>query len=89
VSSSGHLRSPVVFDDLDFAFRDYDPFGAHGQSKTANVLFAVEATRRWANDGITANALMPAASRPSFSATSAAPRTSSRRSSATGRQEAF
>jgi NAD(P)-dependent dehydrogenase (short-subunit alcohol dehydrogenase family) len=59
VSSSGHLRSPVIFDDLDYAFRDYDPFGAYGQSKTANVLFAVEATRRWAEDGITANALMP------------------------------
>jgi NAD(P)-dependent dehydrogenase (short-subunit alcohol dehydrogenase family) len=59
VSSSGHLRSPVIFDDLDYAFRDYDPFGAYGQSKTANVLFAVEVTRRWSDDGITANALMP------------------------------
>ena len=59
VSSGGHLRSPVVFDDIDFAFRDYDPFGAYGQSKTANVLFAVEATRRWADDGIISNALMP------------------------------
>lgn len=59
VSSGGHLRSPVVFDDIDYAFRDYDPFGAYGQSKTANVLFAVEATRRWASDGIVANALMP------------------------------
>ncbi|GFG51772.1 oxidoreductase [Mycolicibacterium agri] len=61
VSSAGHLRSPVVFDDIDYAFRDYDPFGAYGQSKTANVLFAVEATRRWADDGITANAVMPGA----------------------------
>ncbi|MEO8185169.1 MAG: SDR family NAD(P)-dependent oxidoreductase [Deltaproteobacteria bacterium] len=59
VSSSGHLRSPVVFDDVDYAFRDYDPFGAYGQSKTANVLFAVGAGARWARDGITANALMP------------------------------
>ncbi|HET7665069.1 MAG TPA: SDR family NAD(P)-dependent oxidoreductase [Mycobacterium sp.] len=59
VSSGGHLRSPVVFDDIDYAYRDYDPFGAYGQSKTANVLFAVEATRRWASDGIVANALMP------------------------------
>ena len=59
VSSGGHLRSPVVFDDIDYAFRDYDPFGAYGQSKTANVLFAVEATRRWAAEGIFANALMP------------------------------
>lgn len=59
VSSSAHLYSPVIFDDLDFAFRPYEPFLAYGQSKTANVLFAVEATRRWAGDGITANALMP------------------------------
>jgi NAD(P)-dependent dehydrogenase (short-subunit alcohol dehydrogenase family) len=59
VSSAGHLRSPVVFDDINFAFRPYDPWLAYGQSKTANVLFAVEATRRWAGDGITANALMP------------------------------
>ena len=61
VSSGGHLRSPVVFDDIDYAFRDYNPFSAYGQSKTANVLFAVEATRRWADDGIMSNALMPGA----------------------------
>ena len=61
VSSSGHQISPVIFDDPHFAFRPYDPWLAYGQSKTANVLFAVEATRRWAADGITANALMPGA----------------------------
>ncbi|MFK0045920.1 SDR family NAD(P)-dependent oxidoreductase [Streptomyces sp. NPDC090741] len=61
VSSTGHQSSPVVFDDVNFAFRAYDPWLAYGQSKTANVLFAVEATRRWAADGITANALMPGA----------------------------
>ncbi len=59
VSSSGHGASPVVFDDLFFERRPYAPGLAYGQSKTANVLFAVEATRRWAADGITANALMP------------------------------
>jgi NAD(P)-dependent dehydrogenase (short-subunit alcohol dehydrogenase family) len=59
VSSSGHAASPVVFDDLFFERRPYDPGLAYGQSKTANVLFAVEATRRWAAAGITANALMP------------------------------
>lgn len=59
VSSTGHLRSPVVFDDIHFAHREYDPWSAYGQSKTANVLLAVEATRRWADDGIVANALMP------------------------------
>jgi NAD(P)-dependent dehydrogenase (short-subunit alcohol dehydrogenase family) len=59
VSSSAHHRSPVVFDDIHFERRPYDPWSAYGQSKTANVLFAVEATRRWAEDGITVNALMP------------------------------
>ena len=59
VSSSGHLASPVVFDDLHFERREYNPWQAYGQSKTANVLLAVEATRRWADDGIVANALMP------------------------------
>jgi NAD(P)-dependent dehydrogenase (short-subunit alcohol dehydrogenase family) len=59
VSSSAHLRSPVVFEDIHFRQRSYEPWAAYGQSKTANVLFAVEATKRWASDGITANALMP------------------------------
>ncbi|ADP83061.1 SDR family NAD(P)-dependent oxidoreductase [Pseudofrankia inefficax] len=59
VSSSAHHRSPVVFDDIHFERRPYDPFSAYGQSKTANVLFAVEASKRWATDGITVNALMP------------------------------
>ncbi|MFY1624257.1 SDR family NAD(P)-dependent oxidoreductase [Micromonospora sp. WMMD723] len=61
VSSAAHLRSPVVFDDIHFRQRPYDPWEAYGQSKTANVLFAVEATRRWADDGIVSNALMPGA----------------------------
>ncbi|MBG1245091.1 SDR family NAD(P)-dependent oxidoreductase [Nostoc sp. NZL] len=61
VSSSGHLISPVVFDDIHFGFRPYDPLLAYGQSKTANILFAVGATARWFRDGITVNALMPGA----------------------------
>jgi NAD(P)-dependent dehydrogenase (short-subunit alcohol dehydrogenase family) len=59
VSSSAHLRSPVVFEDIHFQRRPYEPWAAYGQSKTANVLFAVEASARWRADGITANALMP------------------------------
>jgi NAD(P)-dependent dehydrogenase (short-subunit alcohol dehydrogenase family) len=59
LSSVGHKRSPVVFDDINFTTRPYDPLIAYGQSKTANVLFAVEATRRWAGDGITVNAVHP------------------------------
>jgi NAD(P)-dependent dehydrogenase (short-subunit alcohol dehydrogenase family) len=63
VSSSAHRLSPVVFEDIHFERREYDPWLAYGQSKTANVLFAGEATKRWASDGITANALMPGAIR--------------------------
>jgi NAD(P)-dependent dehydrogenase (short-subunit alcohol dehydrogenase family) len=59
VSSTAHMRSPVVFDDLHFERRDYDPQAAYAQSKTANSLFAVEATRRWAADGIVTNAVNP------------------------------
>ena len=61
VSSTGHLYSPVVFDDLHFRFRPYDPLLAYAQSKTAAILFGVGATARWAGDGITANALNPGA----------------------------
>ena len=61
VSSRAHLNSPVVFDDVDFAHRAYDPALAYAQSKTANVLFAVAAARRWADDGIAVNALHPGA----------------------------
>jgi NAD(P)-dependent dehydrogenase (short-subunit alcohol dehydrogenase family) len=61
VSSSGHLFSPVVFDDINFNFRPYDPLLAYGQSKSAVNLFAVGASRRWADDGITVNALNPGA----------------------------
>jgi NAD(P)-dependent dehydrogenase (short-subunit alcohol dehydrogenase family) len=59
LSSRGHLRSPVVFDDINFERREYAPFLAYGQSKTANVLFAVGASDRWADDGITVNAVHP------------------------------
>jgi NAD(P)-dependent dehydrogenase (short-subunit alcohol dehydrogenase family) len=59
LSSAGHRRSPVVFDDINFERRDYDPWLAYGQSKTANVLFAVGASARWAGDGILANAVHP------------------------------
>ena len=60
-SSEAHLRAPLAFDDVNFTSRPYDPMLVYGQSKTANVLFAVEAARRWASDGISANAIHPGA----------------------------
>lgn len=61
LSSNAHFFSPVMFDDLDFENRPYEPFSAYGQSKTACVLLAVEATRRWSDEGILANAVNPGA----------------------------
>jgi len=59
VSSSAHLRAAVDFEDIHFLRRAYEPWTAYGQSKTANILFAVEAAKRWVDYGITMNALMP------------------------------
>lgn len=59
LSSAAHLGSPVIFEDIHFTRRQYDPQLAYRQSKTANVLFAVEATRRWGSKGVTVNAVMP------------------------------
>ncbi|GAA2756848.1 SDR family NAD(P)-dependent oxidoreductase [Actinopolymorpha rutila] len=59
VSSTAHMRSGIDFHDLHFERRGYDPQIAYAQSKTANSLFAVEATRLWAPDGIVANAVNP------------------------------
>lgn len=59
LTSGAHMRSPVVFQDIQFDRREYDPQAAYAQSKTADSLFAVEATRRWAEQGIFANAVNP------------------------------
>lgn len=59
VSSAGHRFSPVIFDDINFERRNYDPFKAYGQSKTANILFAVGLDRRGKDEGIRAFALHP------------------------------
>lgn len=61
LSSTGHLFSPVLFDDLGFDFVPYTPIGAYGQSKSAAALLAVAISRHWADDGITCNALHPGA----------------------------
>jgi NAD(P)-dependent dehydrogenase (short-subunit alcohol dehydrogenase family) len=59
VSSWGHRFSNVVFDDLHYQRRDYSPWLGYGQSKTANILFAVALDARGADDGIRAFSLHP------------------------------
>ena len=61
VSSRGHHFAPVDFDDPNFVEREYHKWLAYGQSKTANVLFAVGLERRLGAAGVHANALHPGA----------------------------
>lgn len=41
LTSYAHRRAGVDFHDPNFEHRDYDPWVAYGQSKTANALFAI------------------------------------------------
>ena len=49
----------MLFDDINFERHRYAPWQAYSQSKTANILFTVEAARRWAPEGVVVNALTP------------------------------
>lgn len=59
LSSRGHHLAPVDFHDPNFSTRAYDPWLAYGNSKTANVLFAVGLEQRFGSKGIHAYALHP------------------------------
>lgn len=59
LSSIGHRRSGINFDDMHYRQRPYDKWEAYGQAKTANSLFAVGFNERFADLGINANAVMP------------------------------
>jgi len=61
VSSRAHQRAGMDFDDPQFQHRAYDRWQAYGQSKTANVLFAVELDRRGEASGVRAFAVHPGA----------------------------
>lgn len=58
VSSGAHRRSGVVFDDIMLE-KSYDPWLAYGQSKSANILHAVELQKRLGPEGVTSVSLHP------------------------------
>jgi NAD(P)-dependent dehydrogenase (short-subunit alcohol dehydrogenase family) len=58
LSSAAHKGMKLRLDDLQWRKRPFS-LAAYGESKTANILFAQEATRRWGPDGIFANAVLP------------------------------
>jgi NAD(P)-dependent dehydrogenase (short-subunit alcohol dehydrogenase family) len=58
LSSRGHRRSPIRFDDLQFE-TGYDKWKAYGQAKTANSLFAVQLDALGRAAGVRAFAVNP------------------------------
>ena len=48
------MISPVVFDDIHFQQRQYEPWLGYGQAKTANSLTAVAIQSLFESDGIEA-----------------------------------
>lgn len=61
VASLAHRRSGISFEDPNFTTtkNPYSHGNAYGQSKTANMLHAVELSNRYSVDGITAVSLHP------------------------------
>lgn len=59
LSSSGHKRSGVVFEDIMFDRRPYEKWQAYGQAKSANSLFAVRLDALGADAGVRAFAVHP------------------------------
>jgi NAD(P)-dependent dehydrogenase (short-subunit alcohol dehydrogenase family) len=59
LSSIGHRRSAVSFDDVHFNAHPYDKWEAYGQAKTANALFAVGLDARGRDHGVRAFAVHP------------------------------
>src|SRR5262249_48881540 len=55
----GHKGCPIRLDDLQWTQRPHHAGAAYAESKSANILFAQEATRRWGGERIFANAVLP------------------------------
>lgn len=61
VCSFGHHHSPVIFEDVNFRHRPYDPWSSYGQSKSAASLLAIHVSQALAHRGIDAFSLHPGA----------------------------
>lgn len=60
VTSRGHRVGPFRFDDYNFSDgKEYEPWTAYGQSKTANILFSVELAKRLGGKAIKSYAVHP------------------------------
>jgi len=59
VSSRGHRLGGVDLEDPSFEHRDYDKWKAYAQSKSANILFALELDKRGKSHGVRAFSVHP------------------------------
>jgi NAD(P)-dependent dehydrogenase (short-subunit alcohol dehydrogenase family) len=59
VASSGHRGGPPNFGDYAFEQKEYTPFGAYAQSKSANIYMANEIERRYGAQGLHGLSLHP------------------------------
>ncbi len=59
LSSIGHKRSDIRWDDIHFEKEDYDKWQAYGQAKTANALFALGLDLKYRDQGLRAFSVHP------------------------------
>jgi NAD(P)-dependent dehydrogenase (short-subunit alcohol dehydrogenase family) len=59
LTSAGHQVSPIVWEDINFERRDYQPMLGYAQSKTAMSLLAIELNRRLASRKVLAFTVRP------------------------------
>lgn len=62
ISSAGHHAGPVHFEDISYDNgKEYEPFVAYGQSKTANILFSISLANKLKNKRVRSFSLDPGA----------------------------
>ena len=59
LSSTGHKRSGIRWEDVHFEREPYEKWAAYGQSKTANSLFALALDCKYSEQGVRAFAVHP------------------------------
>ncbi len=59
LSSIGHRRSDILWEDIHFQRSDYEKWTAYAQSKTANALFALGLDMKYGEQGVRAFSVHP------------------------------
>jgi len=59
LSSIGHKRSDICWDDIHFLQEPYEKWAAYGQAKTANALFALGLDLKYRDQGVRAFSVHP------------------------------